>query len=546
VTSLEPALTAPTASTMPTAPTAPDRRSAEADDLILAVDAGTQSIRAALVDQRGTILHLVKTPLQPYASPHPGWAEQDAEHYWEVLCKTTRELLAGGSALRGRIAAATLTTQRLTVVSVDADGVPLRPAIVWLDERATDLRETLPAFAVPLAKATGQYGLLAYAARYSRAGWLRRHEPEIWSKTAKFLYLSGFFTHRLTGGFKDSAGNIVGPVPFDVKHSRWAGKRDLKWRLFQIEAEKLPDLVQPTELLGHVTRKAAEETGLPEGLPLLAASNDKACDIIGSGCLSPERACVSFGTTATIDVQNRRYVTLRPFVPPFPSAIPGEFYSEVAVVRGMWLVSWFRDEFGLQERQQAEGSDATPEELLEHLIRDVPPGSMGLVCHPHWTPGPGLAPATKGAIFGFGDVHTRAHVYRAILEGVLFALKEGGRLIERKTGAPITEIRPTGGGARSDTLMQMTADVFGLPVRRPHTHETSVLGAAMDAAVGLGLYPDFAAAAQGMTRVGNVFTPIRENEKIYSDLYEQVYLKAYKRLLPLHRRIQEITGYPRL
>ena len=243
---------------------------------------------------------------------------------------------------------------------------------------------------------------------------------------------------------------------------------------------------------------------------MFAASNDKACDIIGSGCLTPDLACISFGTTATLNTQISRYVELHPFLAPYPAAVPGQFYTEASLFRGMWLVSWFKEEFGLQERQLAEGTGVTPEELLEKLIRDVPAGSMGLVCQPYWTPGPDLAPFTKGAIFGFGDVHTRAHVYRAILEGLVFALKEGAQLTEKKNKVPITELRATGGGSRSDSIVQMTADIFGLPVRRPGTPETSILGAAMDAAVGMKLYPAVAAAVRGMARDGDLFVPIPE------------------------------------
>ena len=167
------------------------------------------------------------------------------------------------------------------------------------------------------------------------------------------MFLSGFFTRRLTGELNDSVGNIIGPVPFDVKKSDWAGKFDLKWRLFPIEREKLPDLLPPTQILGHVTAEAAEQTGIPSGLPMVAASNDKACDVIGSGCLTPDQGCVSFGTTATINTQTDQYVELRPMLPPYPSAVPGEYYTEVNVVRGLWMVSWFKEEFGLQERLTA-------------------------------------------------------------------------------------------------------------------------------------------------------------------------------------------------
>ena len=348
----------------------------------------------------------------------------------------------------------------------------------------------------------------------------------------------------MTGEFRDSAGNIIGTIPFDVKTSDWAGRWDPKWRLFPIEKDKLPELVNPTQIIGHVTTQAARETGIPQGIPLIAAANDKACDIIGSGCLAPDRACISFGTTATINTQNERYVELRPFLPPYPSAIPGQYYSEVTVVRGLWMVSWFREEFGFQEKIMSLETKVAPEDLLEKLLQAVPPGAMGLVCQPHWTPGPEMASCAKGAVIGFGDVHTRAHLYRSIIEGIIFALKKGADLTEKKNRVPIGEVRATGGGSRSDTIMQITADVFGLPVARPHTHETSVLGAAMEAAVGLGFHPDFHTAVNAMTRVINTFEPNPENNKIYRELYQHVYLKMYKQLLPLFAQIREITGYP--
>ncbi|MFO7559309.1 MAG: FGGY-family carbohydrate kinase [Desulfobacterales bacterium] len=513
-------------------------------ELILAIDAGTQSMRAALVDLAGRIHHLVKTPIEPYFSAQPGWAEQQPEYYWRMLCETCQKLFAVGKFPGEAIAAVTITTQRLTMINVDRDGNPLRPAIVWLDQRKADIKKVLPGFSFPVLKALRLYPFIEYVTQYCRSNWIQQNQPEIWDKTHKFLFLSGYLSYKITGEFRDSAGNVIGTIPFDVKKFGWAGRMDLKWKLFPLEKEKLPELVNPTELLGHVTHKAAEETGIPRNLPVIAASNDKACDVIGSGCLTPDRACISFGTTATINTQNDKYVELRPFLPPYPSAIPGQFYSEVTVVRGLWMVSWFKEEFGLQERLQALEKKVPPEELLEKLLKDVPPGSMGLMCQPYWTPGPELAPYTKGSIIGFGDTHTRSHVYRSIIEGLVFALKEGAQLTEKKNQVPITEIRATGGGSRSDSIMQITADIFGLPVHRPHTNETSVLGAAIDAAVGLKLYPDFNRAVRFMTRVEGIFEPVKNNVEIYQDLYQRVYLNMYKKLLPLFKKIQEITGYP--
>jgi sugar (pentulose or hexulose) kinase len=511
---------------------------------ILAIDAGTQSVRAALVDLAGGIHHAVKTSIEPYFSAQPGWAELDPERYFDHLCDTVRQVMAQAGDERARIVAVSLTTQRATVVNVDRDGAPLRPAIVWLDQRKADGRKAIPRAAVPLLKLAGVHPIVDFATQFCRSSWIQQNQPEIWAKTHKYLFLSGFLTHRLTGELVDCAANVIGPLPFDTKRWAWAGPRDPKWRLFPIEREKLPSLVRPGELLGKVTAKASDRTGIPAGLPVIAAGNDKGCDVIGAGCLAPAQGCISFGTTATFNTQNDHYVELRPFLPPYPSAIPGAWYSEVAVVRGLWMVSWFKEEFGLQERMLAKDAQVSPEELLERLVRDVPPGCLGLVCQPFWSPSPEHAPSTRGALIGFGAAHGRAHVYRAILEGLVFALQEGAQRTAKRNRVALTEIRATGGGSKSDALMQITADVFGLPVHRPHTPETSMVGAAMDAAVGLGLHAGFTEAARAMTHVARTFEPDPAHQRLYRALHERVYRKMYGALSPLYDELRAITGYP--
>jgi len=169
---------------------------------------------------------------------------------------------------------------------------------------------------------------------------------------------------------------------------------------------------------------------------------------------------------------------------------------------------------------------------------------MGLVLQPYWTPGRGLDPYAKGSVIGFGDVHSRAHLYRALLEGLVYGLREGGELTQRKTNVPVARLKVSGGGSQSDAAMQITADVFGMAAERPHTFETSALGAAIDAAVGLKIYPDFPSAVKGMTRTGKIFEPSADHHRLYDDLYNRVYLKMYGRLKPLFKEIRDITGYP--
>jgi sugar (pentulose or hexulose) kinase len=298
--------------------------------------------------------------------------------------------------------------------------------------------------------------------------------------------------------------------------------------------------------LGAITNTASDETGIPEGLPLVAAAADKACEVIGSGSLDSSVGCLSYGTTATINVTHPKYIEPIPLLPAYPSAIPGFHTVEVQVYRGYWMVNWFKEEFGHPELREASKKGLAPEKLFEKLLEDIPPCSMGLMLQPYWTPGlksPG--PEAKGAIIGFGDIHTRAHLYRSIIEGLAYALREGKERIQKRSRTRITSLRVSGGGSQSDNALQLTADLFGLPTAKPHLYETSGLGAAIDAAVGLGLHPDFESAVKTMTHVGKVFEPDTKNHQLYDALYRDVYKKMYKHLKPLYERIREITGYPK-
>ncbi len=516
-----------------------------ARDHVLTIDAGTQSVRALLFDPHGTLVAKSRVEIEPYHSPRPGWAEQDPQYYWQSLCEACQGLWTSSPVGADAVAGVALTTQRATIVNLDQRGQPLRPAIVWLDQRRSEELPGVGGLWGLAFRLIGMAETVAYFQAEAEANWIRSHQPEVWRRTRHYLLLSGYLTHRLVGGYVDSVGCQVGYLPFDYKALAWAGARDWKWHAVPIQREWLPELVPPTQPLGEITSEAAAATGIPAGLPVIAAAADKACEVLGAGCVTPEVGCLSYGTTATINTTHRRYVEAIPWIPPYPAAIPGAYSLEVQIYRGYWLVSWFKREFGLRERRLAEERGVTPEAMFDELVAAVRPGSMGLVLQPYWSPGvkvPG--PEAKGAVIGFGDVHTRAHLYRAILEGLAYGLREGGERCQRRTRVPIEEIRVAGGGSQSDAAMQITADIFGLPASRPHTYEASGLGAAIDAAVGLGMYEDIATAVAEMTRLGTTFEPDPANHHLYDGLYREVYLKMYARLQPLYEAIQRITGYP--
>ncbi|MFP4572101.1 MAG: FGGY-family carbohydrate kinase [Desulfobacterales bacterium] len=514
-------------------------------DLVLTIDNGTQSLKVMVFDLSGRMQAIVKIPFEPYYSKHPGWAEQAPDLYWDVLCQACQKLWKNGEVDKHRIAGLSLTTQRGTVINVGKDGNVLRPAISWLDQRNTFELPPVGGFWGLVFKITGVSKTVAYLQREAEANWIRTHQPEIWDKTHKYLLLSGYLTYKLTGEFTDSVGCQVGYIPFDYKRLSWARDSDWKWLAMPVDPNMLPRLISPGGRLGLISEAAARQTGLPEGLPVIAAAADKACEVIGSGSLEPSTGCISYGTTATVNVTSRRYLEPISLLPPYPAAIPGHYSLEVQIFRGYWMVSWFKKEFGHLEKQKAEQLGVDAETLFDRLIDDIPPGCMGLMLQPYWSPGirvPG--PEAKGSIIGFGDIHTRGHVYRSILEGLAYALREGKERIEKRTKVKVTQLRISGGGSRSRNAMQATADIFNLPASRPHVYETSGLGAAINAAVGLGLHTDYTAAVDAMTHTADVFEPDPATHKLYEALYRQVYKKMYKQLEPLYRDIRRITGYP--
>jgi len=514
-------------------------------DLLLALDNGTQSVRALLFDLAGNLLGKGKVELEPYYSTQPGWAEQDPEYYWQCLGEACQQLWQETGIDKSRIRGVALTTQRGSIIHVDKDGKPLRPAIVWLDQRRAEVQKRVPGLWGALFKLAGAEGIIAHLRAQAEVNWVSQHQPEIAENTHKVLLLSGFLTHRLIGRFVDSRSSCVAYLPFDYKKQDWAGPRDWRWLVLACKREQMADLYDPGATLGSINAEAAAHTGIPEGIPLVAAGADKACEILGCGDLSAGTACLSYGTTATINTTSRRYREITRLLPPYPAAIPHHYNSEVMIYRGFWMVNWFKQEFAELERQRAEQLGVVAETLFDELLHSVPPGCMGLMLQPYWTPGirePGLE--AKGAVIGFGDVHRRAHLYRAIIEGLAYALRQGKERIEKRSGVRIKKLRVSGGGSQSDAIMQMTADIFGLPAERPHTWETSGLGAAIACAAGLGLHKDFPTAIAAMTRTGSVFEPNPEARRLYNRLYRHVYLHMYQKLRPLYQKIRHITGYP--
>jgi len=506
--------------------------------LILAIDFGTQSVRALAYDRGGRCRAKHQLPISNYQHPDSGWTEHDVEGFWTLLSESCQGLWAG-SVDPAEIAAVVVTTQRATVINLDELGQPLRPAIIWTDQRRAPPRGRLPWLWRMLFTLLRIRPIVENLEAETEANWLERHQPDLLARTAHFLLLSGYLNYRLTGVFKDSVGCQVGYVPFDFKKQDWGADSDWKWHSMAIKRYMLPALAAVGDTLGVVTADAAKSTGLPEGVPVIAGAADKACEVLGVGALELGVASVSCGTTATINTTRPQYVEVVPFMPAYPAALPNHFNTEIQVFRGFWMVSWFLQQFGDAERRQAAERGVPAETLLDELLVQTEPGADGLVLQPFWNPVLGeTGPEGRGSIIGFKDFHTRAHVYRALIEGLAFALRAGKARIERRTKTPITCIRLSGGGAQSDQVTQIMADVLNLPVERYEDCEASGRGAAMVGAAAVGWFPSVEAACLAMVGEAQRVEPNQQTAERYSHIYEQTYSRLYPTLKSIFSRIE--------
>ena len=508
--------------------------------IVLTFDVGTQSTRALVINNRGEILGKIKKPHDPpYYSEQPDWAEQDADFYYEKICRSGLELKRAEPKLWERIEAVSVTTIRDTVVCVDSQGRPLRPAIVWLDKRKAKGRPKLSQINRMLFKAVGMEETAVTQYQKSHCNWIMQEEPEVWEKTGKYLLLSGYLAFKLTGEMVDAAASLVGHLPFDSQSRTWQKQGALTRPVFNVEPEKLCRVVESGEMMGRITEKASEDTGLLAGLPVIATGSDKACEILGLGCISKEKAAIAFGTTATVTFTMDRYLEPERFIPPYASIIKGRFTPEIEIFRGYWLISWFKQEFAEKETKQALELGITAEELLNERLKEIPAGCDGLLFQPYFTPNITM-PTARGAIIGFSDQHTRIHIYRAIIEGINFALMDGMRLLEKRAGIGFKEIYLGGGGSQSDEICQITADMFGIPAIRTQTYEVAGVGSAMTTFVGMGIFDNYDQAVEAMVHKKDIFSPDLEQHRIYTKLYEEVFKKIYGKLLPLYQQLYDI------
>ncbi|MEM7143459.1 MAG: FGGY-family carbohydrate kinase [Actinomycetota bacterium] len=320
---------------------------------------------------------------------------------------------------------------------------------------------------------------------------------------------SGYIGLRLTGERVDTCANLIGWWPVDDLTLDWSDDAAV-WESCKLTRDQVFDLVKPGEQIGGLTAEAAATLGLPEGLPVIATAHDKAVEALGSGALDPGVGLVSLGTYIAAMTHGVAHVADAESFWTFQASVPGRYLYECwGVRRGMWTVSWFRDEFGA----------GANEDELNASAAAVPAGSDGLLTIHDWA-APPHAPFRKGAMIGFDGRHTNAHVYRSILEGIALRLKSHMDPMAAELGQPFTHLVVSGGGANSDVMMQILADVHGVPASRNRLRSSAAIGCAVNAGMFAGIWESPTEATDLLVQRDDTFEPVAEHTERYTKLAE--------------------------
>lgn len=447
----------------------------------LAIDGGSQSTKVSVIDDQGHEHASGRQPLRPYETGPHGRAVHPDDDLWDSLGAATRQALDAFAGDPSLIVAVGLCGIRSCRALMDEHGQLTEPVLSWMDARV----------AQPLGDP----------------------DPNVATVTSA----GGYLAVRLTGERRDSAASYVGMWPIDAATRDWSSD-PAELERTEMPRSLLPRLVDPGELLGHLTDAAAIDTGIPAGLPVYATANDKAVEALGCGLLDQGALLLSLGTYIAA-------MTVGEELAPDPAgywvnsaAVPGHFlYESGGIRRGMWTVSWLRDLVSAAAPDLVDPDDV--QTWLNHGAQQVPPGCGGLMTVPDWL-APDNAPYRRGIIVGLDGSHGAHHLYRSVLEGIALTMRGHVQSMESALGHRLNPTRVSGGGSRSDLMMQIVADVFGRPVQRAAVADAAGVGAAICAAVGHGVHPGFDEAATAMTRPGDTFTPNPVAQGDYDRIFE--------------------------
>jgi xylulokinase len=501
--------------------------------IVIGVDVGTSGTKAVAIDATGKLVAaaLVEYPL---LTPKPGWAEQDPAEWKEASYKVLTVLAHAPGIHPKDIKGIGLTGQMHGSVFLDANNQVLRNALLWCDQRTAPQCDAI-------TEKVGEPKLIEMVCNPALTGftapkilWLRDNEPEIYEKVRKVLLPKDYIRYVLTGEFATDVADASGTLLFDVKNRTW--HKELM-SLLDIPADFMPRSFEGTEVTGKLSAEAAKLTGLPAGIPVIAGGGDQAAGGVGNGIVRPGVISSTVGTSGVVFAFSEK-ISLDPQgrVHTFCHSVPGKWHVMGVVLSAGGSLRWFRDALCQNEKAVAAETGRDPYEYITAAAETIPAGAEGLTFLPYLTGErtPHKDPYAKGAFVGLSLRHSRAHMARAVLEGVAYSMRDSLEIMH-EMGVPITQVRASGGGARSPIWRQIQADVNKTPLVTTNIDEGPAYGAALLAMVETGLYKSVEEACDAIIKVVDTCQPDASLANRYDEGFT-LYQDTYKALAPGFRR----------
>jgi xylulokinase len=484
---------------------------------LLGLDIGTSGAKALLCDASGALL---ATALEEYplASPQPLWSEQNPADWWRGSQAALRAVLAQAGVPAGEIAGLGLTGQMHGSVFLDESDAVIRPALLWNDQRtAAECDE--------ITRRVGAERLLALAGNPALTGfqapkilWLRNREPENYARLRRVLLPKDYIRLLLTGERATDASDAAGTLLLDLRARNWS---DEILAALEIPRDWLPRVYEGPEVTGRLLPDVARSLGLPAGLPVVAGGGDNAAAAVGTGIIRPGAVSSSIGTSGVLFAHSDELAfDPRGRLHTFCHTVPGKYHLMGVTLAAGGSLRWLRDTVCDPEKALAPRLGVDPYELMTREAERAPVGAEGLVFLPYLTGerSPHLDPLARGAFVGLSSRHARAHLIRAVMEGVVYSLRDSFEIM-RELGVPLQQIRATGGGGKSAFWRQMQADIYGAPVEQLRAEEGPAYGAALLAGVGAGLFASVEDAADAAVAVAARTEPRPADAGRYDQFY---------------------------
>jgi len=485
---------------------------------LIGIDVGTSSMKTLLVDEAGGVVGSV-TEFYPFESPKPLWSEQDPAHWWKATCVSIKRVLEENQIDARDVAGLGLTGQMHGLVLLDKNNQVLRPCILWNDQRTAKQCADITAKigAARVLELTGNPVLPGFTA--PKIAWVQENEPGIFSKAVRFLLPKDYVRFLLSGEHFSDVSDASGTSLLNVGKRDWS---DEMCDALGITRSFLPELTESTVASTKVSVEAAAATGLLEGTPIAAGGGDQAAQAVGSGIVREGIVSATLGTSGVVFAHSDEYrIEPNGLLHAFCHAVPGKWHLMGVMLSAAGSFDWYKSTFGATEEKEAEASGKNVFDILTQQAATAPAGCEGLLFLPYLsgerTPHPD--PQARGTFFGMTLRHGKPHMTRSVLEGITYGMNDSLQLM-RNLGIEISEVRASGGGAKSDFWLQVQADIYGAKVVTTNVTEGAAFGAAVLAGVASGVYEDLEAAADQIVKNTGETDP-GPDQSVYSDFYPE-------------------------